>query len=105
VKVRNSIKDPTIKANWDKTKTVKENLEAHGLSSQVNGDIGRNSAPGHRVKKGKARLSRAFKGFAELSSVKTGFQDTNPKRRIISDEDITYAVSNCVYSYPNTQNM
>lgn len=90
LRIRNSVKDGTVRQQWDRSKTPAENLEAAGLVSDVNKFI--NDSNGLNSDSSNS----AFVGFMSVAELDgTCSLDTNRKRRLMSEGEQQYA-SRCM---------
>mgnify|MGYP003385034401 FL=1 len=94
LKVKNAITSKIIKKEWDNTVSLKDNYQSMGLVTDAN-DIAASATS--RV----PDEPTAFEGFASVKATKNcGFDDTNPRRKIMSEFDQQF-ILRCIHKYDN----
>lgn len=87
VKIANSVANAEVKKLYDKNKTPAENLSAFGLASEVN------NLKGSADSAIPLKKHAAFVGYGKIMEG-NNFEDTNPRRKKISEFDMEYAALN-----------
>ena len=91
LKVKNAITSKIIKEEWDNSVSVKDNFVNLGIVNDANDISG--SVSSRKSEK------TAFDGFAPVSStMRNSFDDTNPRRKVMSEYDQQYVVR-CIEKY------
>lgn len=92
LKVKNAITSKIIKKEWDNTVSLKDNYQSMGLVTDANNISA--SATSRKPEK-----PTAYEGFASVTSTKScGFDDTNPRRKIMTEFDQQF-ILRCIHKY------
>ena len=98
LKVKNAITHSLIKKEWDNTVSVKDNFKTLGLVNDAN-DMKSSDVVSSEANQNKK--PSAFQGFATVSSTKsTGFDDINPRRKIMTEFDQQF-ILRCINKHGN----